>query len=29
VFVVETYFEFRNPDGQTDLPLYLSFTEAW
>jgi peptidoglycan/LPS O-acetylase OafA/YrhL len=33
VFVVETYFEFRNADGKTDLisplPLYLSFTESW
>jgi peptidoglycan/LPS O-acetylase OafA/YrhL len=33
VFVVETFFEFRNPDGQFDLispiPLYLSFTQSW
>jgi peptidoglycan/LPS O-acetylase OafA/YrhL len=33
VFVVETFFAFRHPDGQNDLisplPLYLSFTESW
>jgi peptidoglycan/LPS O-acetylase OafA/YrhL len=33
VFAVETYFQFRNPDGKTDLisplPLYLTFTESW
>jgi hypothetical protein len=33
VFVVETYFAFRNADGKTDLisplPLYLTFTESW
>jgi hypothetical protein len=33
VFVVATYFEFRNSDGKIDLisplPLYLTFTESW